>query len=150
CAVERPGPTIPPLGGDGCAEEQLLGEADLIDELADGAVGLEQMMVEALERPLPALVAEARGQPTRLCAGLVDRDGVAGLGQIAGGRQPSDPRADDRDVHTDPLEARGWRLETRIAFTSLQPLASSLTVRPPARAPRPRARSRASRHAQAA
>src|SRR6187402_3413158 len=108
------------------------------------------MVVEALQRPFPALVAKAGCQPAGLCAGLIDCDTMAGLRQIVRRRQPSDPRPDNRDIHAALRAANDHRPTTKDRSSALsfvlRPSSFVLTATPPGCAPQPRARNRPSQH----
>jgi hypothetical protein len=78
-AVERPDSSVGEVADIGREPEQVLADAELVDEGDDLAVALEEVMVEALERR--AGDREGVGLPAKAFPAFPERYPVAALGQ---------------------------------------------------------------------
>ena len=129
-AVKRVEPPLMVDGGRGAGEKEPLAGTRLVDEVDDGPVGGEPVMVEALQRPLPSLVAETRHQPARVGPCLVHGDRMSHPAQVVGSRQAGDPSADDADVHSilSPARPTGQSLAASLSPRSSAPPTSRHTA----------------------
>ena len=57
-------------------------------------------MIELLQRPIPACVFKAGGEPADAVSRFVDGDAMARAGKVPGGGQPGRARADDGDFQS--------------------------------------------------
>ena len=97
-AVQRVDAALVVDRGGGAAEEEQVRQAQLPCKADDLAVTGEDVMVEAVHRPVPALVLEPGGQAAHIGPRFVDRHAVARLQQIVGRGQAGHAGPDDPDI----------------------------------------------------
>ncbi len=84
---------------DGAREKKFVPHADLVHKTDNFLIGCEQVMVELLQRPFPALVVKTGSQAAGAIVPFDQRHFMPGAQQVIGGRQAGDARADDNESH---------------------------------------------------
>ncbi len=120
---------VDPIARFRAREDDFVADAHFLRQREDRIVGLEPVVVELLQPPVPAIVFEPARQPAHAGLGFVERDLVPGADQIPRRRHAGRACSDDGDFHNaaTSFSADGVALSSLVTLSSAASCSSRST-----------------------